>query len=106
MQVWGNKEFHSQHYNKQHVFWKNILRRDRIILFNIRSSFKINQKDKKGKIIDCDFKNVSNSYRLSQSWENKSTIGFLKIESDISTLLNPILQLFHAMTIILGFLKT
>ena len=37
---------------------------------------KLNQRDKKEKIIDCDFKNVSNSYRLPHSWENKSTIPF------------------------------
>ena len=37
---------------------------------------KVNQKAKKEKIIDCDFKNLSNSYRLSHSWENDSTIQF------------------------------
>ena len=37
---------------------------------------KVNQKAKKENIIDCDFKNVSNSYRLSHSWENDSTIKF------------------------------
>ena len=37
---------------------------------------KVSQKAKKDKIIDCDFKNVSNSYRLSHSWENDSTIPF------------------------------
>ena len=37
---------------------------------------KVNQKAKKENIIDCDFKNVSNSYRLSHSWENDSTIQF------------------------------
>ena len=67
---------------------------------------KVNQKAKKEKIIDCDFKNLSNSYRLSHSWENDSTIQFSQKESDILTLLNPIWQLFHAMTIILGFFKT
>ncbi len=37
---------------------------------------KVSQKAKKDKIIDCDFTNVSNSYRLSHSWENDSTIHF------------------------------
>ena len=37
---------------------------------------KVNQKAEKENIIDCDFKNVSNSYRLSHSWENDSTIQF------------------------------
>ena len=37
---------------------------------------KVNQKAKKEKIIDCDFKNVSNFYRLSHSRENDSTIQF------------------------------
>ena len=34
---------------------------------------KVSQKPKKENIIDCDFNNVSNSYRLSHSWENDST---------------------------------
>ena len=37
---------------------------------------KVSQKPKKENIIDCDSKNVSNSYRLSHSWENDSTIQF------------------------------
>ena len=37
---------------------------------------KVNHTTKREKIIDCDFKNVSNSYRLSHSWENDSTIHF------------------------------
>ena len=37
---------------------------------------KVNHKAKREKIIDCDFKNVSNSYRLSHSWDNDSTIRF------------------------------
>ena len=37
---------------------------------------KVNQKAEKENIMDCDFKNVSNSYRLSHSWENDSTIQF------------------------------
>ena len=37
---------------------------------------KVNQKAEKENIIDCDFKIVSNSYRLSHSWENDSTIQF------------------------------
>ena len=35
-----------------------------------------NQKAIKEKIIDCGFKNVSNSYRISHSWEKDSTIQF------------------------------
>ena len=67
---------------------------------------KVNHTAKREKIIDCDFKNVSNSYRLSHSWENDSTIQFSQKKSDILTLLNPILQLFHGMIIIFGFFKT
>ena len=37
---------------------------------------KVNHTTKREKIIDCDFKNVSNSYRLSHSWDNDSTIRF------------------------------
>ena len=37
---------------------------------------KVNHIAKREKVIDCDFKNVSNSYRLSHSWENDSTIRF------------------------------
>ena len=67
---------------------------------------KANPKAEKENIIDCDFKNVSNSYRLSHSWENDYHSIISKKESDILTLLNPILQHFHAMIIILGFFKT
>ena len=67
---------------------------------------KVNHTTKREKIIDCDFKNVSNSYRLSHSWENDSTIHFLKKVSYILTLLNPILLLFHALITILGFFRT
>ena len=44
---------------------------------------KVNQKAKKEKIIDCDFKNLSNSYRLSHSWENDSTIQFSQKKNQI-----------------------
>ena len=67
---------------------------------------KVNQKAEKENIIDCDFKNVSNSYRLSTHGRMTLPFNFLKKESDILTLLNPILQHFHAMIIILGFFKT
>ena len=41
---------------------------------------KVNQKAKKEKIIDCDSKNVSNSYRLSHSWRMTLPFNFLKKE--------------------------
>ena len=66
---------------------------------------KVNQKAEKENIIDYDFKNVYNSYRLSHSCDNVSTIYFLKKELDIITVLNTISQLFQAMITILGFLK-
>ena len=37
---------------------------------------KVIQKAKKEKIIDCNFKNVSNSYGSSHSWENKTADHF------------------------------
>ena len=36
----------------------------------------MDQKAKKEKIIDCNFKNVSNSYGSSHSWENKTADHF------------------------------
>ena len=62
--------------NKHYIFGKNILRCDNNILFIIWLSLKVSQKAKKENIIDCDFENVSNSYRLSHSWENDSTLQF------------------------------
>ena len=47
-----------------------------IFCLTLRCHSKFNQKAKKEKIVDCDFKNLSNSYRLSHSWENDSTIQF------------------------------
>ena len=35
-------------YNKQYIFWTNILRYNHPILFNIMLSFKIQSKSKKG----------------------------------------------------------
>ena len=98
--------FHSQHYNKQRVLGRIFFVVTTLFGLTFNCHSKVNQKAKKKKIID-------GSLRMCQTLIDYYTHGkitlpliFLKKESDVSTLLNPILQLFHAMIIALGFLKT
>ena len=65
-----------KHLNKNYIFVKNILRCDHNIFLTLGCHSKVNQRTENEKIFDFDFENVSNSYRLSHSCENDSTIQF------------------------------